>query len=47
MGEIPVTYEEGAALLKNMEALERPLSLLTWSNIKTVAQQEPLSLWLN
>jgi hypothetical protein len=28
MGEI--TYEEGAALLKkNMEALERPLSLLT------------------
>jgi hypothetical protein len=27
MGEIPVTYEEGAALLKDMEALERPLSL--------------------
>jgi hypothetical protein len=27
MGEIPVTYEEGAALLKEHGSVERPLSL--------------------
>jgi N-acetylmuramic acid 6-phosphate etherase len=29
MGEIPVTYEEGAALLKEHGSVRKPLSLLT------------------
>jgi hypothetical protein len=39
MGEIPVTYEEGAALLKEHGSVRKAVESLTWSNIKTVAQE--------